>query len=128
MEGNLDEIALGKQEWVKVLKDFYQPFSEKLRIAANESVREKKEPQKTDEKCPKCGSILLLREGRYGKFLGCSGFPKCKYTRPLTPKKIVQETDEQCPKCGAPLVIREGKYGKFLGCSKFPKCKYVKKI
>ena len=128
MEGNLDEIADGKQEWLKVLKDFYQPFSEKLKVAANESVRERKEPQKTDEKCPKCGAILFLREGRYGKFLGCSGFPKCKYTRPLTPKKVVQETDEKCPKCGAALVIREGQYGKFLGCSNFPKCKYIKKI
>jgi len=127
MEGNLDEIADGKQEWLKVLNDFYRPFSEKLKIAANESVRERKEPQKTDEKCPKCGAILLLREGRYGKFLGCSGFPKCKYTRPLSPKKVVQETDEKCPKCGATLVIREGRYGKFLGCSKFPKCKYIKK-
>ncbi len=128
MEGNLDEIADGKQEWLKVLKDFYQPFSEKLKLATNESVKERKEPQKTDEKCPKCGAVLFLREGRYGKFLGCSGFPKCKYARPLTPKKVVQETDEKCPKCGAVLVIREGRYGKFLGCSKFPKCKYIKKI
>ena len=128
MEGNLDEIADGKQEWLKVLKDFYQPFSEKLKLATNESVTERKEPQKTDEKCPKCGEDLFLREGRYGKFLGCSGFPKCKYARPLTPKKVVQETDEKCPKCGAVLVIREGRYGKFLGCSKFPKCKYIKKI
>ncbi|MCK4244409.1 MAG: type I DNA topoisomerase [Candidatus Omnitrophica bacterium] len=138
MEENLDEIAAGQQEWVKVLNDFYRPFSEKLRVAAGEPSppqnfggREKRRPpaQETGEKCPECGSPLLLREGKYGKFFGCSTFPKCKYTRPLKTQKqaSAQQTTEKCPKCGSPLLLREGKYGKFFGCSKFPKCRYIKK-
>ncbi len=137
MEENLDEIAAGQQEWVKVLNDFYRPFSEKLRVASSEPSppqnfggREKRRPpaQETDEKCPKCGAVLLLREGKYGKFLGCSTFPKCKYTRPSNQEKSsAQETGEKCPKCGSPLLLREGRYGKFFGCSNFPKCRYVKK-
>ena len=133
MEGNLDEIATGKQEWVKVLNDFYRPFSEKLRVAVAKAekspFRERPPAQETGEKCPECGAVLLLREGRYGKFLGCSKFPKCKYTRPLKAQKQAsfQQTTEKCPKCGSPLLLREGRYGKFLGCSSFPKCRYVKK-
>ena len=132
MEENLDEIASGKQEWVKVLNNFYQPFSEKLKVATAKServpFREKEKPVETNEKCPKCGAVLLLREGKYGKFLGCSNFPKCKFGRPLNQKKPpAPESGEKCPKCGAVLLIRESKYGKFLGCSNFPKCKYTKK-
>jgi len=129
MEKNLDEIALGKSEWVEVLNNFYQPFKRTLSIAYKNM--EKIKPEMTEEICPKCGSALVIRIGRYGKFLACSSFPRCRYTAPLDEqeKKIVNQlTDEKCPKCGSPMVIRSGRRGRFLACSAYPKCKSTKSI
>ncbi len=129
MEENLDEIALGKMEWVEVLKNFYQPFKETLNIAYKKMKKIK--PQATKEICPECKSRMVIRLGRYGKFLACSSFPRCRYTAPLDEqgKKIVpQMTEEKCSKCGSPMVIRWGRRGKFLACSAYPKCKNTKSI
>jgi len=129
MEENLDEIALGKREWVEVLKNFYQPFKETLNIAYKNM--EKIKPQMTKETCPKCGSAMVIRIGRYGKFLACSAFPRCRYTLPLDEqgnKRVTQTTEEKCPKCGSPMVIKWGRRGKFLACSAYPKCKNTKSI
>ncbi|GAI75782.1 unnamed protein product, partial [marine sediment metagenome] len=128
-EENLDEIALGKLEWVEVLKNFYQPFKETLNIAYKKMKKIK--PQATKEICPECGSAMVIRLGRYGKFLACSSFPRCRYTAPLDEqgKKIVpQMTEEKCSKCESPMVIRWGRRGKFLACSAYPKCKNTKSI
>jgi DNA topoisomerase-1 len=87
--------------------------------------------EKTDEKCPNCGKDLMIKLGRYGKFLACSGFPECKYTRPLGKEgkpAEPQKTDEKCPKCGKDLVLKESRFGKFLACSGYPGCKYTKNI
>ena len=129
MEENLDEIALGKREWDEVLNDFYQPFKRTLSIAYERMTKIK--PQVTQETCPKCGSTMVIRFGRFGKFLACSSFPRCRYTVPLDEKgkKIVaQITEEKCPKCGSPMVIKSGRRGKFLACSAYPKCKTTKPI
>jgi len=129
LEENLDEIALGKREWVEVLKNFYQPFKETLNIAYKNM--EKIKPQMTKEICPECKSPMVIRIGRYGKFLACSAFPRCRYTLPLDKQgnKIVTEmTEEKCLKCGSPMVIKWGRRGKFLACSAYPKCKNTKSI
>jgi DNA topoisomerase-1 len=86
--------------------------------------------EKTDEKCEKCGSGMVIKVGRFGKFMACSNYPECKNTKNLggdgkereEPKKL----DEKCPECGEPLVLRTGRYGEFKGCSSYPKCKYIK--
>jgi DNA topoisomerase-1 len=129
MEENLDEIALGKREWVEVLKNFYQPFKKTLNIAYKNMKKIK--PQMTKEKCPKCGSAMVIRIGRYGKFLACSSFPGCRYTLTLDEqgnKIVTRMTEEKCPKCGSPMVIKWGRRGKFLACSAYPKCKSTRSI
>ncbi|MFB0527980.1 MAG: type I DNA topoisomerase [bacterium] len=129
MEENLDEIALGRKEWVEVLNNFYQPFKRTLNVAYKNMKKIK--PQVTKETCPKCRSAMVIRIGRYGKFLACSSFPRCRYTVPLDEqgnKIVTQMTEEKCSKCGSPMVIKWGRRGKFLACSAYPKCKNTKSI
>jgi len=129
MEESLDEIALGKKEWVEVLNTFYQPFEKTLKVAYKHMAKIK--PQATRETCPKCGSTMVIRIGRFGKFLACSSFPRCRYTVSLDEegrKIIPQITEEKCPKCGSPMVIRWGRRGKFLACSAYPKCKMTRSM
>jgi DNA topoisomerase-1 len=91
------------------------------------------EVETLDEKCPECGNALTVRTGRRGQFVGCSGYPECRYTRPLDAgpdeerpaRKPAEATGEKCPKCGAALVIRTGRRGRFVGCSAFPKCRHT---
>lgn len=130
MEEELDEIAEGKLKWQPVINDFYQPFMKNL-TSKMETVKKSSLEEKTDELCPKCGKNLVIKIGRFGKFLACSGFPTCKYTRPyLNGKKeeTQSKTDELCPKCGKNLVIKESRFGPFLACSGYPECKYTKTI
>ena len=129
MEENLDEIALGKRNWDEVLDNFYRPFEKTLNIAYEKMGKIK--PEVTQETCPKCGSTMVIRIGRFGKFLACSSFPRCRYTVPLDEegKKVTpQITEEKCPKCGSPMVVKWGRRGKFLACSAYPKCKSTKPI
>jgi DNA topoisomerase-1 len=124
MESQLDAIAEGKSDRVSTLRKFYDEF-EPLVQNANEHM-EKKQPEKTGEKCPLCGGDLVYRQGRYGKFISCSNFPQCRYTANL-PKEAPEPTGELCPECGSPLVKRKNRYGQtFIGCSNFPKCTYIK--
>ena len=132
MEEALDEIALGKENWQKVLKDFYEPFMEKIEKGKKE-IKSLKTVTPIGEKCPECeDGELVIRKGRYGEFISCSNFPKCKYSRNLkdnnstTPQ--VEETNEVCDKCGSPMVIKQSKRGKFLACSAYPKCKNAKPL
>jgi len=129
MEENLDEIALGRKNWDEVLANFYRPFEKTLNIAYEKMGKIK--PQVTQETCPKCGSAMVIRMGRFGKFLACSSFPRCRYTVRLDKegKKVTpQITEEKCPKCGSPMVVKWGRRGKFLACSAYPKCKSTKPI
>ena len=81
-----------------------------------------------DEMCPECGSPLVIRTSRYGKFKGCSNFPTCKYNDIKKEKKEFKEAGRDCPECGKPLVIRTGRKGEFIGCSGFPKCRHVEQL
>ena len=121
MEDGLDEIANGKKEWVPVIRDFYVPFNTKLIGVSRVAERVSVEVEVTDEKCPNCGAPLVIRTGRFGKFLSCSRFPDCKFTKPY-----VKDAGFACPKCGAPVVIKKSKKGRtFFGCSKWPACDFA---
>lgn len=119
MENDLDKVAEGKEESIKVLKDFYKIFEPLVQEAFHGM--EKKAPEETGEKCPNCGNPLVVRKGRYGEFVACSNYPECKYIKKEEKEiKVVAK----CPKCGGDIVERKTKRGKvFYGCSNYPKCK-----
>ncbi len=120
MEEDLDKIAEGKKVWYKILDDFYKEFEPEVENAF--SKMEKKEDEKTGEVCPNCGKDMVIKNGRYGKFEACSGYPECKYIKQKEKKPLVEVCD--CPKCGGKIVERKTKKGKiFYGCGNFPKCK-----
>jgi DNA topoisomerase I len=129
IEEDFDEIAEGKEQWVPVIRRFYEPFHENLEDKL-EKVRKRDILEKLDRQCPQCGGDLLVRFGRFGKFIACSKFPDCKYTEKTEEEKQIQEENsgEICDQCGAPMVVKRGKYGMFLGCSRYPDCKGIKKI
>ncbi|SFV53037.1 DNA topoisomerase I [hydrothermal vent metagenome] len=124
MEAELDEIDEGKLNWQKLLADFYDPFMKKI-TDGKKNIKSKKMAIPTGEMCPKCDHELLRRKGRYGEFIACSNFPKCKYTTDLdgNPPPEPEKTDKVCDKCGKFMVIKDSKRGKFYACSAYPKCK-----
>ncbi len=121
MEAKLDKIAQGEEKWTQVIKDFYQPFNQNLE-KKYKTVAEKKIVQETDKKCPKCGTNMVIKLGRFGKFYACPKFPECKHAEPIT-----KSTGVKCPKCGkGELVERKSKKGRtFYSCSKYPKCDFA---
>lgn len=120
MEEDLDKVAEGKKIWYKILESFYKEFEPEVENAFDKM--EKKEDEETGEVCPKCGKPMVIKNGRYGKFEACSGYPECKYIKPKEKAPQVEVCD--CPKCGGKIVERRTKRGKvFYGCSNFPKCK-----
>lgn len=127
MEDDLDDIVAGKLDWVEALKEFYAPFKKDLAEAEVKMEKIKKEVM-TDKKCPKCGSPLLIRSGRFGDFLACSAYPKCKYTENIKTAETQQYENEVCEKCGKPMVLKRSRFGQFLACSGYPKCKFTKTI
>ena len=129
MEETLDGVAEGKTSWQTILKAFYTPFMNKVE-EGKKNIKSLKIAIPTGENCPKCESELLLRKGRYGEFIACSNFPKCKYTKNTDGTEIEgpEETDEKCEKCGSMMVIKNSKRGKFLACSAYPKCKNAKSL
>lgn len=133
MEEVLDEIAEEGKDWQKVLHDFYFPFLEKI-AEGKENIVSQKLAKPLGRNCPKCGEELLLRGGRYGNFIACSGFPKCKYTEQVeedgetAAPADAEVTDQKCDKCGSDMVIKNGRNGKFLACSSYPDCKNTKPL
>jgi DNA topoisomerase I len=140
MEESLDAIAEGKKKWVPVVAEFYGPFHKAI-MEKSESI--KKEDivnlETTKEKCEKCGSDMIVKLGRFGKFLSCSNYPKCKNAKPMIGAQVVEKTEEQkelerklagkkCDKCGSPMEVKHGRFGDFLGCSGYPKCKNIQSI
>ncbi|CAM3663626.1 type I DNA topoisomerase [Erysipelothrix urinaevulpis] len=126
MEEELDEISEGNKDNIKALQDFVDKFYPLLEEA--DEKMEKLEVEKVGEECPECGGELVYRYGRYGKFIACNEFPKCRYNRALEENKKEEpvKTGEQCPECGSDLVKRKSRYGTyFVGCSGFPKCRYI---
>ena len=124
MEEDLDKVDDGTLDWQKVLSDFYEPFMKKI-ADGKENIKSQKMAIPTGEMCPKCGNELLRRKGRYGEFIACGNFPKCKYTTDLdgNAPPEPEKTDIPCSKCGEFMVIKDSKRGKFLACSSYPKCK-----
>jgi DNA topoisomerase-1 len=145
MEDEFDDIADGKMKWQTVINEFYVPFAETLKEKNKELDKKDIAPVKEiGEKCPECKKPLVERFGRFGKFIACSDYPNCKYSRPLDNKKemknavvadedggvtkVVDAEGEKCEKCGGEMVLKEGRFGKFLACSNYPKCKNTKTI
>ncbi|OGG22333.1 DNA topoisomerase I [Candidatus Gottesmanbacteria bacterium RIFCSPLOWO2_01_FULL_40_10] len=121
MEDRLDEIANGKTFLQEVLNDFYSPFKKRMDEVYRQADKVKVDLGSTDEKCPKCGSPLVIRMSRYGKFLACSTYPDCTFTR-----NILEKTGITCPNCGGEIVIKKTRKGKqFYGCANYPKCKFA---
>ena len=122
MEDELDKVESGDKQFLQVVREFYDPFNE-----AVVKTEEKKDAIKdalqesTDETCPQCGKPLIIRWGRNGKFMACSGYPDCKYSKPLEAEEEVP--GEVCDKCGKPMVVKVGRYGRFLACTGYPECK-----
>ena len=131
MEEELDEIAAGKLDWEKSISDFYQPFKKNL-MEKTESISKKDLTEEaTDEICDKCSKPMIIKTGRFGRFLACTGYPECKNTKPINGKGEAEEaeaTDEKCDLCGSPMQFKHGRFGKFLGCTKYPDCKGIKNI
>jgi DNA topoisomerase-1 len=126
MEAELDKIEEGKYDWQQVLNDFYTPFSKMLRkVEANRQDIKKQIQEETNESCPDCGAPLVIKWGRNGRFISCSAYPECKFTKPLHEEEAIT-TEEKCEKCGSPMVVKSGRYGKFLACSAYPECKSTK--
>jgi DNA topoisomerase-1 len=120
MEEDLDEIASGEQDWVPVLRDFYEPFERELEHARAHAPDIDLD-EEIGRECPKCGNPLVIRWGRYGKFIGCSNFPECRYTEPWLEKIGVA-----CPECGGDIVERHTRRGRtFYGCSNYPECEWT---
>ena len=123
MEDNLDKIAEGNMEWNKLLSIFYQEFEPKVEVAFKNM--EKKAPEETGESCPNCGSPLVIKQSKYGKFTACSNYPTCKYIKSSKEEKEVKEIIS-CPKCDGKILEKKTKRGKiFYGCSNYPKCDFA---
>jgi DNA topoisomerase-1 len=136
MEEQLDKVEEGAVDWVKLLRDFYGPFEKDLARAKVEMRDLKREEEPTEEVCEKCGKPMVIKWGRNGYFLACSGYPDCRntkeYTRnadgTLTVQPTTRPSDQVCPTCGSPMVIRRGRFGEFLACSRYPDCKTTSPI
>jgi len=133
LENELDEIAEGDKEWIPLLKHFWKPFKKLVTTTEKNVKREDVTHEALDEACPKCGKPLSIRLGKRGRFVGCSGYPECDYTRSMegevttaSEPEIVEGRD--CPDCGSKLQIRFGRYGKFIGCTNYPKCKHIEPL
>ncbi len=132
LEEQLDKVELGEVEWVKLLQDFYKPFEADLKKADAQMELLRKELEKTDEVCEKCGKPMAKKWGKFGAFLACTGYPDCSNTRELGEEARddagEEEVDETCEKCGKPMVRKRGRRGEFLACSGYPSCKNTKNI
>ncbi len=120
MESNLDKIEDGEISWINVIDEFYKPFKDILE-KAEKSIEKIDLTEKTDEACEKCGDFMVIKHGRFGKFLACSNYPECSFT-----KSIVNKTGVECPKCSGDIIVRKTKKGRFFyGCSNYPKCNFM---
>lgn len=132
LEDQLDAVSRGEKKWIPLMREFWEPF--KLLVGhKDESVQRKDVTQEMlDEKCPECGRQLSIRLGRNGRFIGCTNYPECKYTRNLNDDSAPPELEivegRNCPECNGPLAIKTGRYGKFIGCSNYPQCRHIEPL
>ncbi len=128
METNLDKIEQNQASYLDTLKGFYHPFHKSLEQVKSRKKEIKQElVEKTEISCELCGELLVIRWGRNGKFYACSGYPKCKNTRPIEERQQKQSA-EKCDKCGSAMVVKKGRFGEFLACSNYPTCKNTRAI
>lgn len=127
LEDRLDDIANKKVDWNAMLWEFYEPFMEKLE-QGKQNIASQKIAIPTGELCPKCNKELVQRNGRFGEFIACSGYPKCKYIKPSSNQTEQNLTNEVCEKCGKPMVKKFSKRGEFIACSGYPECKNTKPL
>ncbi len=133
LEDELDAVSRGEEAWVPLLERFWRPFKDKVDHTQENVKRSDVTQEAIDEKCPKCGGDLAIRLGRHGRFIGCTRYPECDYTRDLGDdgrERAAPEIVEgrACPECAAPLHVKQGRYGKFIGCSAYPKCRYIEPL
>ncbi|MFN3234928.1 MAG: type I DNA topoisomerase [Gammaproteobacteria bacterium] len=132
LEDELDAIARGEKKWIPLLKDFWKPFVNLIGKIEETVERKDVTQEKLDENCPDCGKPLSIRLGRNGRFIGCTNYPECKYTRNLDAEKGSSEPEvvegRTCPKCESQLIYKHGRYGKFIGCSGYPECKHIEPL
>lgn len=138
MENGLDDIAKGEQDWKRFLDAFYGPFHSNISEKQETLKKEDVVNEETDEVCDRCGKPMMIKLGRYGKFLSCSDYPKCKNARPLeqaSPEQTAERealqkklAGKECPQCGKPMEVKRGRYGDFLGCTGYPDCREMQSI
>jgi DNA topoisomerase-1 len=136
MEQELDEIEEGDKKWVDTVRDFYEPFNKRLEKAQHEMRDIKREETPTDIVCDRCGLPMVIRWGKNGRFLACTGYPDCRNTKEFVADEsgdisVVQKQNtvsDLCERCGSPMVIKSGRFGRFVACSKYPECKYTKAL
>lgn len=134
LEDELDAVSRGEQEWIPLLNRFWDPFNKQVADIEANVQRKDVTQEAIDEKCPECGKPLSIRLGRRGRFVGCTGYPECSYTRSLveeTTESVASEAvalGHPCPLCGGALIIKQGPYGKFIGCSQYPTCKHIEPL
>src|SRR5262249_49943132 len=133
LEDSLDDVSRGETEWIPVLGAFWKPFIHQVEVTQETVQRRDVTQEALEEKCPKCGKPLSIRLGKRGRFIGCTGYPDCDYTRGLEENRAESLQPEivegrSCPKCGGQLVIKKGRYGKFIGCSQYPNCKFIEPL
>lgn len=132
LEDDLDAVSRGEKSWVPLLREFWGPFNTLIEDKDESVKRADVTHEEMDENCPECGSKLSIRLGRNGRFVGCTNYPTCKYTRNLKDDGASAEPEvvegRSCPKCELPLVIKTGRYGKFIGCSGYPACKHIEPL
>ena len=133
LEDDLDAVSRGEKEWVPLLRTFWGPFKAQVETKDKEVQRSDVTQELLDEDCPKCGQKLSSRLGRSGRFIGCTAYPECDYTRNIDGEETTASepevvADRKCPKCESDLWVRTGKYGKFIGCSSYPKCKHIESL
>lgn len=132
LEDRLDQIARGESEWKPTIFEFWKPFISLIQQKEKEVQKSDVTTEKTDEVCPQCQKPIVIKLGRYGRFYACSGFPECRYVKPLKtdmddPQQEEDAEVEACPDCGDKLVMKQGRYGRFKGCARYPDCNYIKK-
>ena len=121
MEQKLDKVEAGERKWVDVIREFYIPFEKTLEVADKNIEHVNIEPEVTDILCEKCGRNMVIREGKYGKFLACPGYPQCRNAKPIR-----VEIGVKCPKCGGEILERKTKKGaKYFGCENYPECDFT---
>jgi DNA topoisomerase-1 len=133
LEDELDAVSRGETDWVPVLERFWKPFHERVEQTETSVARRDVTTQQLDEACPECGKPLAIRLGKRGNFIGCTGYPECKYTRDVKtdssePEPAPELLDRKCPECGGDLAYKRGRYGRFIGCVNYPTCKHVEPL